>query len=419
MSTTLDPIRVFHVDDEPDFAAMTATYLTREDDRFEVETETRVRDALDRLSAGDFDCVVSDYDMPGQSGIEFLENVREEHPDLPFILYTGKGSEAVASDAISAGVTDYLQKGTGNSQYAVLANRIANAVENHRMQTELADREQRLTLFFEQSPLGVIEWDANFDCVRMNDAAEEILGYTEDDLAGRSWEQIVPDSDRDAVDAVVSDLLENTGRGHNSLNENVRGSGERIVCEWHNRVVTDEGGDVVAIFSQFQDVTERRKRESAIKSLHTTTNELMEAESAETVAEVTTYAVRGILDMPANGVHLHDDEGGLVPVAWTEQTEEIVGEPPTFAPGEGLAGTAFETGQPLVYDDISSVPERYNSNTRIRSQIVFPLGDHGVLVIGSPEPDDFDDVDVSLVEITATHTTTALDRVARDRNTDR
>ena len=419
MSRTPDPIRVFHVDDEPDFAAMTATYLKREDDRFEVETETSVTEALDRITGGDFDCVVSDYDMPGQNGIEFLEAVREVYPDLPFVLYTGKGSEAVASDAISAGVTDYLQKESGTGQYAVLANRLANAVENHRTQTELADREQRLTLFFEQSPLGVIEWDANFDCVRMNDAAEEILGYTEDELAGRSWEKIVPDSDHDAVDAVVSDLLENTG-GHNSLNENVRGSGERIVCEWHNRVVTDEGGDVVAIFSQFQDVTERRKRESAIKSLHTTTNELMEAESAETVAEVTTYAVRDILEMPANGVHLYDDdEGGLVPVAWTEQTEAIVGEPPTFAPGEGLAGTAFETGQPLVYDDISSVSERFNPNTRIRSQIVFPLGDHGVLVIGSPEPDDFDDVDVSLVEITATHTTTALDRVRRDRDTDR
>lgn len=415
MRTTSDPIRVFHVDDEPNFAAMTATYLTREDDRFEVETETRVRDALDRLSAGDFDCVVSDYDMPGQSGIEFLENVREEYPDLPFILYTGKGSEAVASDAISAGVTDYLQKETGTGQYAVLANRIANAVENHRTRTELADREQRLNLFFEQSPLGVIEWDRNFDCVRINEAAEEILGYAEADLTGRSWDVLVPESDRDAVVEVVSDLLENKG-GYNSVNENVRKDGERIVCEWHNRVVTDEAGDVVAIFSQFQDVTDRRAREEAIERLHSTTNALMDAESAERIAEVTTLAVRDILDMPANGVHLYDaDEDGLVPVAWTDRTEAIVGHPPTFAPGEGIAGTAFETGESQIYDDISTVPERFNPETPIRSQIVSALGGHGVLVIGSPEPDDFDDVDASLVEVVATHTTAALDRVERER----
>lgn len=46
--------------------------------------------------------------MPGQNGIEFLETVCETYPYLPFILYTGKGSEEVASDAITAGVTDYL-----------------------------------------------------------------------------------------------------------------------------------------------------------------------------------------------------------------------------------------------------------------------------------------------------------------------
>lgn len=66
--------------------------------------------------------------MPGQNGIEFLETDREEYPNLPFILYTGKGSEEVASDAISAGATDYLQKGSGTDQYQLLANRTPNAV---------------------------------------------------------------------------------------------------------------------------------------------------------------------------------------------------------------------------------------------------------------------------------------------------
>lgn len=61
--------------------------------------------------AGSFESETAVYDMPRQTGIEFLETVREEYPGLPFILYTGKGSEEVAADAISAGVFDYLQKG--------------------------------------------------------------------------------------------------------------------------------------------------------------------------------------------------------------------------------------------------------------------------------------------------------------------
>jgi DNA-binding response OmpR family regulator len=76
------------------------------------------------------------------SGIELLETVRETYPDLPFVLFTETGSEEVASEAISAGVTDYLQKGGGSEQYALLANRIENAVQAHRTAERAALQEQ-------------------------------------------------------------------------------------------------------------------------------------------------------------------------------------------------------------------------------------------------------------------------------------
>lgn len=71
--------------------------------------------------------------MPGMNGIEFLESVRAIDEDLPFILFTGKGSEEVASEAISAGVTDYLQKQSGTDQYTILANRITNATSRNSL----------------------------------------------------------------------------------------------------------------------------------------------------------------------------------------------------------------------------------------------------------------------------------------------
>jgi PAS domain S-box-containing protein len=127
-----DGIRLVHVDDDPELAAVTAEFLEREDGRLSVETAVRAREALELLDEREIDCIVSDYDMPDLSGIEFLEAVREDHPDLPFILYTGEGSQEVASDAIAAGVTEYLQKESGVGHYAVLANRIVNAVDQYR-----------------------------------------------------------------------------------------------------------------------------------------------------------------------------------------------------------------------------------------------------------------------------------------------
>ena len=258
--------RILHADDDPGVAELTAEVLERENDRFTVESVTSADAGLARLSDTSYDCILSDYDMPGQNGIEFLEAVRKRHPDLPFILYTAKGDEKVASDAISAGVTDYLQKTSGTSQYTVLANRIRNAVERRQIKSELADREKRLNLFFEQSPLGVIEWDQQFNFARLNAAAEETLGYTKEELIGRSWETIVPEAERDGVNEDVSALLTNAG-GYQNVNRNLRADGEQIICEWHNGVVTDNAGSVVAVFSQFQDITERRQNQRRFEAM--------------------------------------------------------------------------------------------------------------------------------------------------------
>jgi len=264
MNPSSGTIRILHVDDEPDLADLTATYLKRKNERFTIEIATSVDEGLDRLRNDEFDCIISDYEMPGQNGIDFLEIVRKKYSDLPFVLYTGKGSEEVASDAISAGVTDYLQKGTDTSKYTVLANRVRNAVEKYRVQQQLADRQQHLDLFFEQSPLGVIEWDTDFTISRANTTATDILGYSKKDLIGQPWETIVPESDRDDVASVVSNRLKNEG-GQHSINKNVRGDGDQVTCEWHNRVVTDEDGEIVTIFSQFQDITKRIAQKQELK----------------------------------------------------------------------------------------------------------------------------------------------------------
>jgi CheY-like chemotaxis protein len=125
-----EAIHVLHVDDDAAFLDLAAAFLTRHG--LAVTTAESPAAAREVLAAESIDCVVSDYDLPGEDGIEFLRAVREEYPTLPFVLFTGKGSEEVASEAISAGVTDYLQKELGTEQWRVLANRVENLVERRR-----------------------------------------------------------------------------------------------------------------------------------------------------------------------------------------------------------------------------------------------------------------------------------------------
>ena len=256
-------IRVLHVDDDPDFADLTASFLDNSETAFDVTSSTDPTDALDLFREAQFDCVVSDYDMAGLSGLELLAEIREIDPDVPFVLFTGKGSEEIASRAISSGVTDYLQKSIGTEQYTVLANRIDNAVETYRSQEALAASQERLSRFIAQSPLGTIEYDETFTIVRVNEAASEITGYEPAELVGGTWLPIVPDDERWHVAEVERQLLRDRG-GYRSVNEIVTKGGERRWATWHNRVVTDDDGEVITIFSQFEDVTEAYERTQAL-----------------------------------------------------------------------------------------------------------------------------------------------------------
>ncbi|MDY7082940.1 MAG: response regulator, partial [Halobacteria archaeon] len=109
--------RFLHVDDEESFLRMASETVERKNDDIDVEARTNVDEGLDYLSENCVDCVVSDYQMPEKDGIDFLREVRDSYRNLPFILFTGEGSEEIASEAISAGVTDYLQKEMGTAQY--------------------------------------------------------------------------------------------------------------------------------------------------------------------------------------------------------------------------------------------------------------------------------------------------------------
>ena len=293
MIDAADPIRILHVDDEPGFAELAADFLEREEGSITAETATGVTEGCARLSEGDIDCIVSDYDMPGENGIEFLERVRQLDPELPFILFTGKGSEEIASDAISAGVTGYLQKESGTGQYAVLANRIRNAVEQSRAKHEVEASQRRLSLFIEQSPLGVLEYDEDFEIVRSNEKAEGILGYSESELRGHTWETLVTEDSYDDVDELTDELERGEG-GYHSIDENVRKDGERIVCEWHNRIVTDDDDNTVAVFSQFQDITERRTREERLTE--------------------TTARLEALFENSPDGISVHDADGTVLEV---------------------------------------------------------------------------------------------------------
>ncbi len=156
-----------------------------------------------------------------------------------------------------------------------------NITERKRTEAELRASEQRLALHFMQTPLGVIEWNLNFEAMKWNPAAEKIFGYRRDEALGRHASLIVPTIAKEHVDRIWNDLIRTEG-GARSTNENVTKEGKRIFCEWYNTPLVDEAGKVIGVASLVQDVTDRKQAEEEIGKL----NERLEKRVAERTSEL-------------------------------------------------------------------------------------------------------------------------------------
>ena len=138
------PTRVLIVDDDPSLADLMASQLSELREAFSIRVETDPNAALDAVKTGNMDCVLSDYHMPEMNGLELLRYVREMERGIPFILFTSRGSEEIASEAVSEGVTDYFRKRRGTEQWEVLANRIENSAARYRAERAVKRRESAL-----------------------------------------------------------------------------------------------------------------------------------------------------------------------------------------------------------------------------------------------------------------------------------
>jgi PAS domain S-box-containing protein len=264
--TGREPIRVLHVDDDPNLVESAALFLQEEHPRLDVVTATSARDGLDRLATVDVDCIVSDYDMPRMDGLDFLEAVREQYPELPFILFTGKGSEEIASEAISAGVTEYLQKGGGTDQYTLLANRIERAVAETRAKRALEESERMFSTLISNLP-GMVyragndpDWPMTF----VSEGCRGLTGYDPAALEDGSVEwgpDVIHEADSGTMWEPVQAALD--AGDPFEVTYRIRTADDEVRWVWEQGRGVYEDGDVVAMEGVITDITDRKRAEQS------------------------------------------------------------------------------------------------------------------------------------------------------------
>jgi PAS domain S-box-containing protein len=183
---------VLYVDDNADLLELGKLYLETTGD-FSVTTTESADRALAMLKERSFDLILSDFDMPGMTGIGFLTEVRARYRDIPFILFTGRGREEIVVEAINNGADFYLQKGGDvKAQFAELSHKIRQAVRRQRAETALAESRDYLDKIFTSVRAGILVIDAEaHTIIDINPAAATLIGLPKDQITGKVCHQYI------------------------------------------------------------------------------------------------------------------------------------------------------------------------------------------------------------------------------------
>lgn len=192
------PLSILYVDDEPLLLRLTREYL--EGLGIVVDIAESGSEALEKIASGTYDAVISDYQMPRMNGIELLHKIRAGYPELPFILFTGRGREEVVIEAIDSGADFYVQKGGRPApQFRELIHKIQVAVKRRSDEKALRESELRFRSLIQNSsdiirildPDGIIRYESP--------SSASILGYPEGSLLGKNAFDFIHPEDREQV----------------------------------------------------------------------------------------------------------------------------------------------------------------------------------------------------------------------------
>ncbi len=231
--------------------------------------------ALELLLQHEVALALLDVQMPGMDGFELAELMRgtERTRRVPIIFVT-----AVATDerrrfrGYEAGAIDYLLKPVDPQ---IVRNKVDIFVELARQRLEIArQRDQlaaalgRIQAHSDNSPLAIVEFDAELTVIGWSNGAERLFGWSAAEVVGRQAAKLdwLDPVNGEEVEAVLAQMVEGHERRRvETLRANDK-NGTPLDCECYCSALF-EGSRLVSVSVQILDVTERKRAEATQRLL--------------------------------------------------------------------------------------------------------------------------------------------------------
>ncbi len=256
---------ILMVDDDSAFLEQAAIFLDNLLEDYEIQTENSADKALGRLNQESFEAIVSDYQMPGKDGLEFLKILRKErNVNTPFLVFTGKGREDVAMDALNLGADRYIQKG-GNpkSQYGVLAQAVKQEVEHHTAKQKLEAREKHFEKSIQEAPYPAMLHAEDGKVISINETWTKITGYDEKEINTiEEWVDLAYEENKETIVNDIESLFHINDRKAEGIYTISTKDGEKREWKFSSSYIGKLPDGRATVLSMADDITEKKKTEA-------------------------------------------------------------------------------------------------------------------------------------------------------------
>ncbi|MDB6168834.1 MAG: hybrid sensor histidine kinase/response regulator [Verrucomicrobia bacterium] len=251
-------MRILHLEDNPLDAELVHNALSAEFAECVVTVVVTRKDFAAQLAADPPDLILSDFSLPGFSGLEALALAREGYCHIPFVFVSGTIGEERAIAAVRAGAYDYVLKDS-LARLPVVIRRVLEDSDRRRLREKDVCRIRELIGVIEHAAEAIVVSDMSSRITLWNDGAVRLYGIPAAEAVGRTSEEVFPAGQLGELqDARAITLEKDHWRRELGI---VTHDGRHIVVDLHMTLVRDAQGRPTARLTIATDVTEKKKLE--------------------------------------------------------------------------------------------------------------------------------------------------------------
>jgi len=264
-------INILLIEDEDPHAELIQRAFEDQEANFLLHRVRSLAEARQYMKVMEPSLIIADWRLPDGESMELLPN--EQDPlSTPIILMTSYGNERIAVEALKSGAVDYVVKSPESMlDMPHLAERAIEQwqarAERMRMQKALLESESQFRLLAENATDMITRLATNGQMLYVSPACYLMLGYTPEELTGKSSFEIIHEEDLPVIKNLFRE--KQTEATYTVAYRALHKDGKYIWLETSARAIHDrKTGRVVEIQSASRDITERKKGEEALQDAH-------------------------------------------------------------------------------------------------------------------------------------------------------